>query len=69
MLNVKCYMLHANTLHGTRYTVEAWTLRDSNEAKYLQEALGMIDDFQRRNSQRGSARQGTVEATLVERQQ
>ena len=43
--------------------------RGSNEAKSLQEAHDMIDDFQKRNSRRGSASHRTMKVTLVERQQ
>ena len=43
--------------------------RDSNEAKYLREALDMIDDFQRPTFRRYFAGQGTTEVILVERQQ
>ena len=37
--------------------------RESNGARYLQEALDTIEEFQRRGSSRG-----TTEITLVERQ-
>ena len=41
--------------------------RECIELKYLQEALDMIEEFQRRGTRRGSSRQQT-EITLVERQ-
>ena len=40
--------------------------RDNNEAKYLREALYMIDEFQSRASWRGSASTETTEVILVE---
>ena len=42
--------------------------RECNEEKYLQEALDMIEEFQRRGSRRGSSSQQT-EIILTERQQ
>ena len=41
--------------------------RECNEAKYLQEALNMIEEFHRRGSRRGSSSKN-VEIPLVERQ-
>ena len=50
---------------GSNSRVVVWVPdRDCNEGKYLQEALGMIDDFQRRNSRPRSASQGTAEVRL-----
>ena len=41
----------------------------SYEAKYLREALDMIDEFQSRSSRRESATQETTEVILVDRPQ